>query len=98
GDQRVEGQEIECRGAIKEDERVISADWGEGFAELELSAFERDEFDSGADEVFAAGDELEVVDFGGEERFGDGCVAEKDVVDAETGFFAVPCAREAAAG
>ncbi len=71
GDEGVEGEEIEGRGAVEEDEGVVGADGSEGLAELEFAAFEGDELDGGADEVFAAGDELEVVDFGGEEGFGE---------------------------
>jgi hypothetical protein len=86
GDEGVEGEEIEGWGAVEEDEGVIGPEGGEGLAEFELAAFEGDELDGGADEVFAAGNELEVVDFGGEEGFGDGGMAEEDVVDAEAGF------------
>ncbi len=50
---------------------------------------EGDEFDGGADEVFAAGDELEGVDFGGEEGLGDGGLAQEDVIDAEAGLFVI---------
>ena len=85
GYEGVEGEEIEGRGAVEDDEGVVGADGRDGVAELVLAAVEGDELDGGADEVFAAGDELEGVDFGGEEGFGDGGVAEEDVVDAEAG-------------
>ena len=94
-DQGVEGEEIESRRAVEQDEWVVGADRGEGFAELEFAIFERDELNRGADEVFAARNELEGIDFGREKGFGDGGVAEEDVVDAEAGVFAVFCASEA---
>jgi hypothetical protein len=97
GYEGVEGEEIESGRAIEEDEGVIRPDWGEGLAELVLASFEGDELDGGADEVFAAGNELEGVNLGREEGFGDGGVAEKDVVDAEAGFFAISCPGKAEA-
>ena len=87
-------EEIQGWRAVEEDERVVGADGGEGFAELEFTAFEPNELDCGADEVFAAGNELEIVDFGGKKGFGEGGMAEEDVVNVETGLFSIAGAGE----
>jgi hypothetical protein len=88
GYQGIEGEEVEGWGTVEDDEGIVGADGRDGFAELVLAAVDGDELDGGADEVFAAGDELESGDFGGKEGFGDSGVAEEDVIDAETGFVA----------
>lgn len=88
GDEGVEGKEVEGGRAVENDEGVVGADGFDGFAELVFAAVEGDELDGRADEVFAAGDELEGVDFGGKKGFGDGVVAEEEVIDAGSGLVA----------
>jgi len=97
GDESIESEEVEGWGAVEEDEGIVAADGSKGFAELEFAAFEGDEFDGGANEVFAAGDELKVGDFGGEQGFGEGGMAEEDVVGAEACVFSFAGAGEAEA-
>jgi hypothetical protein len=88
GDEGVEGEEVEGGGAVEEDEGVVVADGGEGVAEAILAAVLADELDVGADEVFAARDEGEIGDFGGNDDVVGGGVAHEEVVDAEAGFVA----------
>lgn len=88
GDERVEGEKVERGGTVEKDEGVVSADGVDGVAELVLAAVEIDQLDGGADEIFAAGNELESIDLGGESRLCNGGVADEDVVDAVAGFVA----------
>ena len=88
GDKRVEGEKIEGRRAVEEDEVVFVALGLEGFAELIVAALELDELDVGADQVFAGGNDLEGFDFGGERGFGEGGLAEEDVVGGWAVFVA----------
>ena len=49
GEEGVEGEEVECGGAIDEDELVIVAEFGDAVAEAVFAAFDIDEFEVGAD-------------------------------------------------
>ena len=96
GDEGVEGEEVECRGAVEEDEGIVGANGGEGVAETIFAAILSDELDVGPDEVLGAGDEGEVGDVGGDDDLVGGCVVHEEVVDAEAGLFPVCWAAEAA--
>ena len=96
GDQGVEGEEVEGRGAIDQDEVVVVADFGEAFAEAELAVGEVDQFEVGADQVLVGGDDVETFEIGGADGVLEVGVAQKDVVEA--GFVGIFGDAEAAGG
>src|ERR1035437_10220986 len=76
GDQRIEGEEIEGRGAIDQNELVGVADLGEAV----LAVGEVDEFQVGSDQVFVGGDDVEAFEAGGADGVLGMSVTEEDVV------------------
>jgi hypothetical protein len=88
GYEGVEGEEVEGRGAVEEDEGVIGADRFESVAEAVFAPVLGYELEVGSDEIFAARDEGEVIDFGGDDDLVDGGVAHEEVVDALAGVVA----------
>jgi hypothetical protein len=82
GDQGIQREEVEGRRAVDENETVVFTDAGDSFAEAGFPIGDFDEFEVGADEVLVSGNERETFQFGGDDSFCGGGIAEEDVVDA----------------
>ncbi len=83
-DQGVEGEEVERRGAVEDDELEAVADGLEGATEAILPGVEGDELDVGAEEIFVGRDDGEEVELGGLESVGSSEVAHQDLVGVGT--------------
>ena len=81
GDEGIEGEQIEGGRAVEQDERVVGADGREGVAQAELSAILADKLEVGADQIFASGDERQVLEGSRNEGIGESGLAKKHVVD-----------------
>ncbi len=88
GDQRVEGEEVEGRRAVEEDEGVVGADGLEGVAEAEFAAFGVTSSMLAPMRFLLPGMSLRVAISVARSASAAVVCAEEEVVDAETGFVA----------
>lgn len=96
-DERIEGEEVERRRAVEQDEVVMVADRFQGFAQAELPSLHADEFERGSDEVLAAGNQRKGGKVGRLGGIGDRGRSKEDVVDGEPLDFVGFLASEAEA-
>jgi hypothetical protein len=82
GDECVEGEKVEGRRAVYEDEPVLLADRGDALAEAELALRDIDEFEVGSDEVLVGTEEGQAVEGRRKDCCGDVGVADEDMVGA----------------
>src|ERR1017187_5267281 len=80
GDEGIEGEQVEGRGTIDQDEVVGVADPGQALAEAVLAMRNVDELQVGADQVFVGGDDVQAFESGGSYGVPGVGIAEQDVV------------------
>src|ERR1035441_3805258 len=96
GEERIEGVQVEGRGAIDQDEAVGVADPGQALAEAVLAMRGVGEFQVRRDQVFVGGEDVQAFEAGGAYGVPGLGVAEQDVVEA--GFVGVFGDTEPAGG
>ena len=92
--QDVEGEQVECRRAIEDDQVEAGLDGAECVAQAEGAVAGCGQLDVGAGKVLGAGQQGEGLDLGGQNDLLGGRVAHEDVIDG----MAVVIALEAEAG
>src|ERR1017187_5329809 len=65
GDEGIEGEQVEGRGAIDQNEAVSVADVGQALAEAVLAVGDVDQFQVGADQVLVGGDDVQAFESSG---------------------------------
>ena len=95
-DQGVEGEKVEGRGTVEDDELEAVANGLERLAEAILASVEGDELDVGAEEIFVRRDDGEEVEGGRVKSVGGGELAHEDLVGA--GAVGIAEEAEAAGG
>src|ERR1035441_9458573 len=82
GDERIQGEQVEGRGAIDQNEPVGVADPGQALAEAVLAMGDVDQLQVGADQVLVGGDDVQAFKSGGADSLPGVGIAEEDVVEA----------------
>src|SRR5262249_15789320 len=85
GDKRVQGEEIQGRGAIDQDELIVLANLRYSFSEAKLAIGNVDEFEVGTDKVLVGGNEMQAFELGGYDGIFRVGISEDDVVQAWAG-------------
>jgi hypothetical protein len=81
GHQDIEGEEVECGRAVKDNQVEVILDGLEGMAEAKRAIRGASQLDIGAGKVLGAWKEPEQIDFGGQNDLNGGSVAHQDVID-----------------